>query len=799
MARKSTEQRLTEIHAQALTEFSTIQSALRSERLQCLQDRRFYSIAGAQWEGNLAEVYANKPKFEVNKIHLSVIRIINEYRNNRITVDFISKDGDTEKKTADMLDGLYRADEQDSTADEAYDNAFEEAVSGGFGAWRIRTEYENEEDPDDDSQRIRIEPIFDADSSVFFDLEAKRQDKSDAKHCFVITAIEREAYKNTWGDDPATWAKDITQLEFDWETPDVVYVAEYYRVEEKSEVAIFYRNAIGEEERYTQSDFDADEQLLSNLEAVGSIEVRRKRFKTKKVRKYLLSGGKVLEDFGYIAGKNIPIIPVYGKRWFIDNVERCMGHVRLAKDAQRIKNMQLSKLAEISAASSVEKPILTPEQVAGHTVMWQEDNIKSYPYLLINPIKDMNGNETAAPPVGYTRSPQIPPAMAALLQVTETDMQDVLGSPQQADKMVSNISGKAVEMIQQRLDMQAFIYMSNFAKAMRRCGQVWLSMAKDIYSAERKKMKVVTASKETATIEMLKPSINEQGEMVYENDISKANYDVTVDVGPSSSSQKAATVRALTGMLAITSDPETQQVLQSAAMMNMEGEGIGELQGFFRKRLVKIGAIEPTEEEAQAMMIELQGKPQDPNAIFLQAAAEEAVAKAAKARADTVETIASAELKRAQTVKTLSDAEQGQFEYNEAPKIEPVQQQILPPIETQPVQISQKEQLEIESMQLDNEMKARKIINQDAEIEKLRSEINTPDKLNQLAQNMQESIQKIEQNSILVSDNVNKIGEIMNNFAETNIKNTEKAISAIRKNKKLTLSNGKTVRIETDE
>jgi len=269
------------------------------------------------------------------------------------------------------------------------------------------------------------------------------------------------------------------------------------------------------------------------------------------------------------------------------------------------------------------------------------------------------------------------------LQVTETDMQDVLGSPQQADKMVSNISGKAVEMIQQRLDMQAFIYMSNFAKAMRRCGQVWLSMAKDIYSAERKKMKVVTASKETATIEMLKPSINEQGEMVYENDISKANYDVTVDVGPSSSSQKAATVRALTGMLAITSDPETQQVLQSAAMMNMEGEGIGELQGFFRKRLVKIGAIEPTEEEAQAMMIELQGKPQDPNAIFLQAAAEEAVAKAAKARADTVETIASAELKRAQTVKTLSDAEQGQFEYNEAPKIEPVQQQILPPIETQ--------------------------------------------------------------------------------------------------------------------
>ena len=47
----------------------------------------------------------------------------------------------------------------------------------------------------------------------------------------------------------------------------------------------------------------------------------------------------------------------------------------------------------------------------------------------------------------------------------------------------------------------------------------------------------------------------------------------------------------------------------------------------------------------------------DPQAMYLQAAAEEATAKAAKARADTVETVASAELKRAQTIETLSKVE----------------------------------------------------------------------------------------------------------------------------------------------
>ena len=53
----------------------------------------------------------------------------------------------------------------------------------------------------------------------------------------------------------------------------------------------------------------------------------------------------------------------------------------------------------------------------------------------------------------------------------------------------------------------------------------------------------------------------------------------------------------------------------------------------------------------------LQGQGDDPNAVFLQAAAEEATAKAAQARANTVKTVADAELSRARTVETLSKVE----------------------------------------------------------------------------------------------------------------------------------------------
>lgn len=656
MPRVSKEQQMRTVHGEALRKFDDIQSALRNERLQCLQDRRFASISGAQWEGPLQEQFENRPKMEVNKIALAITRIINEYRNNRVTVDFISKDGTKRTDLADVCNRLYRADEQDSAANEAYDNAFDEAVTGGFGAWRLRAVYEDEYDPENEKQRIRIEPIYDADSSVYFDLDAKRQDKADAKCCFVLTSISRDAYMEEYGDDPTTWQKEVYQYEFDWDTPDVVFVAEYFVVEEVSREMRVYQAIDGSEERYTQDEFEADPDLESRLAAIGSVEIRRRRVKQRKVRKYLMSGGKILRDDGYIAGDQIPIVPVYGKRWFIDNVERCMGVVRIAKDAQRLKNMQLSKLAEISALSSVEKPIMTPEQVAGHQMMWADDNIKQYPYLLINPVTGADGSQQISGPVAYTKSAAVPPAMAALLQVTEVDIADILGNQQNGDKIVSNISGKAVEMVQQRLDMQAFLYMSNFGKAVQRGGEIWLSMSKDVYVEPGRKMKTVGQQGEVESVELMKPTIVD-GEVVAANDLSQARFDVVATVGPSSQSQRAATVRAVLGMLQLVQDPQTQQVLLAMAFQNMEGEGINDVRSFFRRQMVMAGIMKPTEEEAQMLQAAAQNKQPDPQALYLQAEAEKAIAQAEKSRADVVRTVADTELVKAKTVETLGRLE----------------------------------------------------------------------------------------------------------------------------------------------
>jgi len=657
MARPTKAERLAKIHHDALIEFNRTQNALRDERMQALQDRRFYSVAGAQWEGPLGEQWDARPKFEFNQVHLALIRIFNEYRNNRITVDFQSKDGAPDDDLADACDSMYRADEQVCSANEAYDNAFEEAVGGGFGAWRLRAIPEDEEDEDNERQRIVMEPIYDAESCVFFDLGAKRQDKADATRCWALTPYTPEDYADQFYDDPKTWPRAVHQSEFDWATPHVVWVAEYYVIEDAPEVVHYYRGAVdgAEDMEITDAQLDDDEDLAEELAATGFREVRQKTLKRKRVHKYLMSGGGILEDCGLIAGRHIPIVPVYGKRWVVDGVERCMGHVRLAKDAQRLVNSLMSWLAETASRFDMEKPIFDPRQIAQHTQQWADDNVKRYPFLLADALENADGSIVAAGPVGYTKAPQIPPAMAAMMQFAQQALTDLLGAQQAGEQIQPNQSGKAVELIQQRLDMQVYIYMSNMAKAMKRSGEIWLSMKRDTAVEERRPTKTVGVDGQAGQVVLNEPAWDEdKGQEVLRLDISKAKHDVVVDVGPSSTSQRSAIVRALTGIATIATDPQTQQALLMSVISNLEGEGLKPLRDWAHMQCVKMGLIKPTDEETKELADAAQAQQPDPQAVYLEAEAGKAQALAIKARADTAKVAAETEKTKADTAATLA-------------------------------------------------------------------------------------------------------------------------------------------------
>jgi hypothetical protein len=664
MARKNKEERLADVHLEAMARWRKSADPLWEERQQCLMDRRFCNISGAQWEGRLQQQFENRPRLEMNKIRLSVMRIINEKRQNPISVKFRSPDGKDRDAFADTVASIYRADEYDSNAEEARDVAYEEAVTGGFGAWCL---YAHREEPDEDEeeeygerpQRICWEPIPDADTSVYFDVNSKRMDKSDARYAFKLVPMSPEAFEREWPKAPAlsSWPQATYSTGvFDWVKPDLVYVAEYYVVEETKEpVQVWGLGIDGPEERHVAS--EVDDVFRAELLAQGMRLKRTIKRERKRVHKYIMSGCGVLEDCGYIPGRHIPIIPVYGMRFFVGGVERVSGHVRMAKDPQRLKNMQVSKLAEVASLSSVSKPVMSPEEIAGFEHMYETDNIKNWAYLLKNRVMDKDGNEVRLP-MEYTQPTQVPPALAALVQFTESDLQDILGNQGEADKMVGNMSGVATEMIQTRADSLFFVYHDNFRKAVAREGVIYRDMARDLYVEENRRMKTMSTGGEMDSTVVNVPSLDDEGAHTMDNDLTRATFDVVTDVGPATASRRQSTVRSLTAMLPMVQDPQTQQVVVAMIMTNMDGEGLTDVKPYFRRKLLEVGAVQPTEQEQQEMaqaQQAAQNAPPDPQQQLLAAATAETQAKAEKAQADTQKSLAEVGRIKADTVKTLSE------------------------------------------------------------------------------------------------------------------------------------------------
>lgn len=426
--------------------FDRAHSPQEDVRAKCIEATRFARVPGGQWEGataagtKLNDHFKKYPKFEINKISNELNRIISEYRNNRITVKFRPGDKEASEDLANKLNGLFRADYEETDGGEACDNAFDDAATGGFGCFRLTTNLVNELDPTDDRQRIFIEPIYDPSRSVWFDPDAKKYDKSDAAWAFCMYSLSADKYKAEYNKDPATLDIGIGRSwDYDWYDNDVVYIAKYYEVRKESVDVVAFRNPFtGESVTY---DSEQLEQVQDELEEIGFIEEARRTIKRRRVYVSVVDGDGFLEKAQRIPGEHIPLIPVYGKRWFIDDVERVEGHIAKAMDPQRLYNLQVSMLADSATQDPGAVPIVGKSQIKGLEKHWEDRNTKRPAFLPLNETVDKQGNVIApASAIGYTQPQPLNQAMAALLQQTGLDIQEVTGSSQAMQQMPSNIA-----------------------------------------------------------------------------------------------------------------------------------------------------------------------------------------------------------------------------------------------------------------------------------------------------------------------------------------------------------------------
>lgn len=649
--------RLDAIHLEAMQRFDSVAMPQLEMRQQSLQARRFVTIPGAQWESEWGEQFENMPRPEIDKITKSLEKIETDYRENRLTVDYVPAGNDTDQVTAETLDGLHRADSYHFKAQQARDNAFQEAIRGGFGAYRLTTDYADPYDPDDDKQRVNPGlTIVDADQSVYFDPASVLYDKSDAQWAFIVTAKPRATAVADWGDeniDP--WPMINWAWAYDWYTPDVVRFAEYYVCEKVEDtLLVFTHDTSGEVERLFKSEIE--EESLADRKTEGW-SVEEKKAKRKRVRKYILNGSRVLKDCGYIAGCEIPIVPVYGRRDYVDTMERWRGHVGKKMDRQRIYNASVAKVVETQALAPYEVPIVDPEQLTGYVdgkslaEHWAEGNMKRLPVRLLKSLRNEDGTIAVTGPIGKIEPPQVQPATAALLQISSADLTD---DDDGADEVKANVSADAMDIAASRVDSRSAIYLDNMRQSILREAEIYLGMAREVYFEPGREVETRTADGKDGVAILHKPEIDEQGVYRIRNDLARGRYRVVADVQESTSTARQKTVRQNMVLAEVAVKAGIQDLASAAlltAVMNQDGEGQADMQEFARKKLIELGVVKPTPEEQQIMQqmaAEQEQAPPDPAQQALQAQAAELASKAKVNEAKAVETLASAELKSAQ-------------------------------------------------------------------------------------------------------------------------------------------------------
>jgi hypothetical protein len=528
-----------------------------NNRAEALDDVRF--CAGDQWPVDVqnSRVLESRPCLTINKVDAYVRQICNQIRQQRPRIKVQGMNNEADAKLAEILSGVCRHIEYQSSADVAYDTASEYAVKMGWGYFRVMTDYIS---PDSFEQEIYIRPI-DNPFTVYFDPNSQLPDGSDAERCLITTVVSKKTFRAMYpgkDDGQGFTSRGTGDSDAEWVTKEDVRIAEYfYTVRTPAKLVLLSDGTSVFEEELPSKE----------VLAKAGIEIVEKRDTYKKQIKWCkVTAMEVLEE-GDWAGKYIPVIPVYGQSAVIDAKHKKFGLVRMAKDPQRMYNYWTTALTESVALAPKAKWVMAEGQDEGHENEWAQANIKAMPVLRYK----QTDTEGRAAPAPQRLQPEPPPAgIVTATQGMSNDLMTVVGIYDPSQLPQGNMSGKAIAGQQQQVDMVNFHYYDNLTRSIAYCGRIILDLIPKIYDTERV-MRIIGADEKPEIITLNQRVTTEDGVEKILNDVSVGRYDVVMDTGPGFATKRGEAVEAMMTLLA--ADPNLMQTAGDLIFRNMDFPG----------------------------------------------------------------------------------------------------------------------------------------------------------------------------------------------------------------------------------
>lgn len=582
----------------------------RFNREEALDDMR--NIVGLQWPDDVRAKREedNRPCLTINRLPQFLRQVTGDLRNMNPAIKAIPADTKASQEDAELVEGIIRQIQYESDASSIYERAAESAAACGMGFFRVLTDYVSNDSFD---QKIIIQSI-DNPFSVYFDPEARKSTREDARWCLITQVMTEEAFKDAYPDKVAVSVEQDGSgdgLEF-WRQNGETVVAEYFWKEPKSKTIMLLPNGM----------------ILENAPKDLGGKTRTVNYDVIMWAK--ISGKDVLEGPQEFPGDHIPVIAVMGEELHIGDRIYRSSVIRFAKDPQRLYNYWRSAQTEMIALQPKAPYLVTAKQISGLEQIWSEANDSNRPYLPYIPDPNAPAPQRATPPIPSSGMMQEVGLAADDMKAT-TGIYDA-GLGQRSDEK----SGVAIRQRQMESDVSTSIYSDNMAKAVAHCGRVIVSMIPKIYDTNRM-LATIGEDDQHGMTEINKPMMSENGPITI-NDMTKGKFDVRVAVGPNYATKRQETAESM--MQFIQAFPPAAQVAGDLIAKSMDwpdAEKIAER----LKKMLPPGMAEEDDPQAQAQMQQQQmmqaQEAQQQQAMAQQAQSlqlREMTAKANKAEAD---------------------------------------------------------------------------------------------------------------------------------------------------------------------
>lgn len=533
--------------------FERAAEAEADNRKEGLEDKRFARLS-EQWSDSVKRQREidGRPCLTINKLPAYIRQVVNDSRQNKPSIRCHPVDSNSDTDTAEILNGLIRNIEYTSNADIAYDTALEDAVTMGFGYWRIKMDYSHDDTFDLDLCIERVANPF----SVYGDPDSDSADSSDWNCAFVTELVTKDEFETRWKDkEPVNW-DSYEQLAHPWIDSEKILVCEYWTREPSNRQIVQLSDG-------SVLDLDTYNTHKDIYDVLGVTVVNQRDVKSHKVMQYILTGAEVLEKKEW-AGRYIPIVPVYGDEVNVEGKRYFRSLIRDAKDSQRQFNFWRTSATEMMALAPRTPWIGKKGAFNTDIEKWNTANTKNHAYIEYDGLEPPQRQPFPQPPVGMIQE-----AMNA-----NDDIKAIIGIFDAGMGAQGNeVSGKAILARQRESDTSTFHFIDNLSRAIRHTGRILVDLIPSVYNNKRV-IRILGEDKKPKNIPLGQPVQNEQGiEKIYDLTIGK--YDVTVETGASYTTKREEAAEQMLELCRVF--PQAAPIISDLLVKNLDWAGSEEI------------------------------------------------------------------------------------------------------------------------------------------------------------------------------------------------------------------------------